>query len=234
MRISAVVALILIAAPATVRAQDAPVTQGAASLTVRGTGEYWAKPDFAKFALSVSGRGQSLGETIDAQAERASRALVIIKNLEQAGLKLEASQPFASEQRASYAPGANPAEYVFIAGATFDLRTTRLDQLDIIFRRINEAGLFQTSRVEFKVDQERAALNEARRAAVTDARQQAAAYSDAADLKLLEIVSISDGEARLQEGAADMPIRGISIPIAAPAKIRFEASVTLTWRAVAR
>jgi uncharacterized protein YggE len=78
-------------------------------------------------------------------------------------------------------------------------------------------------------------LNQARRLAITDARDQAAAYADATDFKFAEIVAITDGEAApapRADGEADLPTaRFVNIP---PQTIEFDSSVQVTWRIAPR
>lgn len=221
-----------IAAPAS--AADDPAPRGAV-LTVRGSGLHEVRPDFARFTVTVSVRAGSLGDAQDAQAARASRAMAVLKDLERSGLIIDASRSYAREDRQAYAPRPEPPERAFLASTAFELRARNMDHLAEIMTRINGAGLFETGAITFKVDreQERAAFNAARKAAVIDAREQATVYSEAAGLKLGEIEAISDAEIRASDIKADMPMRS-SIPVVAPAMIPFEASVTVTWRAAPR
>ncbi|GGC57876.1 hypothetical protein GCM10010994_16080 [Chelatococcus reniformis] len=84
----------------------------------------------------------------------------------------------------------------------------------------------------------RAVLNEARRAAVIDAREQADVYADAAGLRLVEITDIADGNARPPiSGEADLPVahEGVrTLAILPPATLRFDASVQMRWRIAPR
>ena len=99
-------------------------------------------------------------------------------------------------------------------------------------------GLFGIETVRFDVVQERAALNQARRAAMLDAREQAQAYAEPVDLELEQIVSITDGDADPPDGEADLPARRTSgsytVQILPPAKLEFTASVNVTWRIAPR
>ena len=77
-------------------------------------------------------------------------------------------------------------------------------------------------------------LNQARRAAMVDAREQAGAYADAGELKLVEIIEITDGEATpMENGVADLPMPRF-VQIIPPATVAFTASVNVTWRIAPR
>ncbi len=125
------------------------------------------------------------------------------------------------------------SETPFTALTSVTLRTDSIDRLNDIASRLAAPGLFEIGRITFSVNAGRTALNEARRAAVLDAREQARIYAEAADLKLVEIVSITDGEARPPDGYADMPMPRF-VQIIPPAKVDFEAAVTITWRIAPR
>lgn len=84
------------------------------------------------------------------------------------------------------------------------------------------------------MEADRRALNEARRAAVLDAREQARIYAEAADLTLVEITEITDGDALPPDGFADMPFSLRFVEIIPPASADFTASVTIRRRITSR
>jgi uncharacterized protein YggE len=77
-------------------------------------------------------------------------------------------------------------------------------------------------------------LNQARRQAMTDARDQAAAYADAGDLRLVEIIAVTDGDAVPYSGGyVDMPVSRL-VQIIPPLTVSFDSSVQVTWRIAPR
>ena len=97
------------------------------------------------------------------------------------------------------------------------------------------SGLFEVQRVSFQVEEERSALNQARRAAMLDARDQAEAYADAGGVRLVEVIEISDGAAIPLNAteAADLA-RSPYVQIVPPAVVAFTASVKVVWRIAPR
>jgi uncharacterized protein YggE len=89
--------------------------------------------------------------------------------------------------------------------------------------------------VAFLVDQDRRALNEARRAAVRDARDQAEAYADAAGVRLVDVAEIADGEAIpvRADGYADLALPAY-VQVIPPATVTFTASVRVVWHIAPR
>lgn len=121
-----------------------------------------------------------------------------------------------------------------MAATTFSVGVTSLDKLNQSISKLAETGLFEIASVRFYVLNERAALNQARRAAMLDAREQAQAYAEPVDLKLGQIIAITDGEAQPSGGEADLPARRADRPytvqIVPPATLEFTATVNVTWR----
>lgn len=216
-------------------------------LTVLGRGSYETRPELARLSATVSTDGKTLEDTAKPHEERSTRASKVLKDLAGAGLEVEKSSFSIAERRvqrptASIAgvPGQPMATVVegYVAKTTYSLKATSLDRLNQIVTKLAETGLFQIDTVRFYVLNERAALNEARRSAMLDAREQAEAYASPVDLELGQILAITDGEARPVEGYADLPARRAvgpySVQIVPPATVEFTASVNVTWQIAPR
>jgi uncharacterized protein YggE len=197
------------------------------------------KPDFARVRVTVSTPAPTLDEAARAHRDRATRALSALHELK--GIEIEDSTfSLNRENPVRYAqelrnPEPKPAMPPFTARTTFSLKTKAIDDLNAAITKLSASGLFEVLSVQFGVEQERAALNQARRQAMADARDQAAAYADAGDVRLVEIVAITDGEAAplVQDGYADMPIPRF-VQIIPPSTVAFNSSVQVTWRIALR
>lgn len=216
-----------------------PLLSSGSVLTVKGAGKFVQKPDYGRFEVSVTTRGKTLETTVTAHEERAGSAITALRRFEALGVGIEKSRFRLDESRPGYQapryPGDRPpperVETPFTATTTFTLKVGGIDNLNTAMSRIAETGLFHIETVTFKVENERAALLEARRAAMTDAREQAKVYAEAADIRLVEISAITDGEASPSEvGAADMPRSARRIQLVPPATLSFDATVNVTWR----
>jgi uncharacterized protein YggE len=214
-------------------------------LTVLGRGRYEVKPDLALFQATVATTGKTLEAAIDPHQEKATRALKVIEGLQAEGLEIEKSNFNVQEKRSerpipSAQPGLPRSEKIlegYVATTRFSLKTTSIGRLNQIITKLTGSNLFQIDSVRFQVVQERAALNQARRAAMLDAREQARAYSEPVDLELEQIISITDGDAEAPSGEADLPSRRpgtYAMQIVPPATVEFTASVNVTWRIAAR
>jgi uncharacterized protein len=234
MRLATLSFIILTLAVSPVSAQA--ISAKGTVLTVQGVGRVEVKPDEARFDVTVTSKGKSLDEAASSHPGRASKAASIIQDLRRDGIVLEKSSFRLRESRTPIATVGPPRTLPppeFSAATTFSLKAGQIERLNAIVTQLAKSGLLEVHSVSFGVENERAALNDARRVAVVDARDQAEAYAQAAGLKLEEITQITDGEARQVDSAADLPLPRF-IEIIPPATVTFTARVDMTWRAVPR
>lgn len=217
-------------------------------MTVLGKGKHEVKPELARVTVTVATEGKTLESVSNPHQERASRAFKILQDLGSLGLEIEKSNYKVDERRVQrpippiqQGPGQRYENVVegYSATTTFSLKIAALDKLNEIVTKVSDSNLFQVQSVRFQVIQERAALNQARRAAMLDAKEQAIAYAEPVELELKEIVAITDGEAEAPSGYADMPMRrspspNSTVQIIPPATLEFDASVNVTWRIASR
>jgi uncharacterized protein YggE len=181
--------------------------------------------------------------------ERVARAAAILEKVKSLGLEVEKSNFRTSERRSvksvtseELARGLRPSSEIegYTAATDFFLRSSSLENLNQAVSTLAASGLFGFQTIQFSVLQERAALNQARRAAMLDAREQAQAYAEPVELELGQIVAITDGDAQPPNGEADLPSRNAgyggpsSVQIVPPAVVKFTASVNVTWRIAPR
>jgi uncharacterized protein YggE len=221
--------------------QDAPSPRPG-TMSIRGEGRTDIKPDYAVFTVTVSTRAPTLDEAATSHPDRATRALAALQEMKGSGITVRSSSFNLNQDRPlpilparDGQPPVKPPEPQFTAVTTFSLKGAPIDDLNAAVTKIAASGLLEIRGVSFRVEQERNALNEARRAAMRDAKEQAEAYADAGGLKLGEILEVSDGQATPPrfDGAADMPAPRF-VQIIPPATVRFDASVNVTWRIAAR
>jgi uncharacterized protein len=226
----------ILAVPAV--AQEQPLrSHSGAILAVKGEGRVEVKPDYAQFHATVSTRAQTLSEATTGHEEQATRALSMLQSLKGASVeisrssfKLQQERPSVGRQPASE----KPPEPQFVAVTTFDLKARPIEALNGIITKLASSGLFEVQNVTFLVDREREVLNEARRAAVHDARDQAEVYADAGGVRLADIDEIADGQATpVRRYEADVALSP-SVQIIPPATLTFTASVRVVWHIAPR
>ncbi|MBB4039676.1 uncharacterized protein YggE [Microvirga flocculans] len=215
-------------------------------MTVLGKGRYEVKPDLARVTVTVTTEGKTLESVGNPHQVRATRAFKVLQDVETLGVEVERSSFRVDERRVQRPIPQGPAQRYeavvdgYMATTTFSLKSSTLDKLNEVVTRLADASLFQIESVRFQASQERAALNQARRAAMLDAKEQALAYAEPVDLELKEIVTVTDGDAEAPGGYADLPAKRASpagsytVQIVPPATLEFTASVNVTWRIAPR
>jgi uncharacterized protein YggE len=240
--------LLFLASVATAFAQTSPQdNRREAILTVLGKGSYETKPNLARFNARVSTDAHTLETAAKQHEERATRAIKLLQELKASGLETEKSNFAINERRsprplsqADIAQGKKPESVIegYVASTSFSLKVASLENLNQLVTKLAETGLFELQRVNFGAVDERAALNQARRATMLDALEQAHAYTEPVNLDLEQIVAITDGEATPPDGYADLPLRRAdaryTVQIIPPATLEFNASVNVTWRIAPR
>ncbi len=237
----AALAALVLAAPAAAQdgsRQDGPRQDGPrpATLAVTGTGEAQLKPDFARIVVAVGTQADTDVQAVDANRAATERVLARIQAL---GVKREDVQTanFQVFQTPRHGPDGREQRVP---------RFTARHQLRIVSREVEGVGrlageilasgdmVFQS--VTWGLDRQQQGEDEARRAAVGDARRQAEVYAAAAGVRLGRLLEIREGAVHspgMQE--ADMPMRmsaaaaAPEVPIVPPATVRHDATVQMVW-----
>ena len=221
--------LALFAAAGAASAQQTPRTEPA--ITVQGQGRVEARPDHAKLTAAVATRGATLEAATKAHRERAERAAEALRALKTSGIEIERSTFRLDEVRLPPPPGqpARREELEYRAVTTFELKTRELDKIDSVVSAVATTGLFEIRNLRFAIDDDNAALDGARRAAVADARRRAETYAQAAGTTLGAVVSISDTDLGHSREFAAAPLAR-SAQVIPPETLTVTAQVTITWR----
>lgn len=205
------------------------------TITVRGEGMHRAAPDAATLTVSITTQGPDMAAAMGAHADRVARGEAALKALGPDGLVIEESNFSVYEQTVQPDPVNDPArsEQRVVAVTSYTLAIEAIAPVNALVSRIAAAELFGINAVTYRVKDERGALNEARKAAVIDARDQARAYADAAGVTLGALMSIADGAANRPNARMDFaaaPMKEASVGIIPPSTLTFTASVEMRWR----
>jgi uncharacterized protein len=185
-----VLAALLASLPTITAAQD-KAPDRAPVLTIRGVGKHETKPDFARLAVDVTTVADSLEKP--AKASGASDACLRDVSAREGRWDRHGAlvvQPEPGSALPSRSEQNQPAPPKFRAVTSFTLKSRQLDNRHHTLRRDRPR---EVRSVRYGVDNDRQALDKARRAAVADAREQAELYADAAKVSLVEIIEIDNG-----------------------------------------
>lgn len=227
------VALILATVTGAAHAQTAPTRD--TFIAVAGEGRVDVAPEFAEFFADVVTRAESLEAATRQHTERTAKAAAILRGMAKHNVSVERSSFRLEQSRPPGRPPAQkqtPAEYRAIT--TFSLKANQLAALNDVVSAIAAAGVFEVRTIRYGIKDEERAIDDARRAAVRNARRQAEVYADAAGVKLAEILEIFDGVAQNLGSEASLRAATPNVQVAPPATIPFRAGINIKWRIVSR
>ena len=231
MRIAAALILATIAGAA--HAQTTPTRD--AFIAVAGEGHVNVAPDFAEFFADVVTRGESLEAATRLHTDRAAKATAALRALAKHNVNVERSSFRLEQVRGAARPAEKKqASPEYRATTTFSLKANQIAALNEVISSIAGAGVFEVRTIRYGIKDEERAIDDARRAAVKNARRQAEVYADAAGVKLAEILEIFDGVAQNLGSEASLRAATPNVQVSPPATIPFRAGINIKWRIVSR
>ena len=223
---AALCACALLATPA--MADDAPPAR---TVTVTGFGQVETIPDMAEVSIGVVARAPKAADAMRINAERMRRLLAVLDARGVAAQDRQtANLQIAPEYR--YESGGRPAAPDgYTVRNTLTLRIRDIAAIGQILDALVEAGANQLDGIAFDVEDKGPLLDEARRAAVTDARRTAELLAASAGASLGPILMMTD--VGRQPGPPQM-LRSELIGAAAATPIEagkttVDARVTTVW-----
>jgi uncharacterized protein len=209
-------ALLAAAAPVPAAAQPLPA-QGMTSLgpnsallSLTAEGRSRRTPDMAIFNAGVVTQGQTAAQALAENSRRMEgvvaalrRAGVAERDIQTSSLSIHPrySNPEreamirARETREPYVPPPEPPAPRIVgydARNSVQVRLRRVGDMGRIVDALAQSGANEIHGPSFTVDEPRAALDEARTAAVAEARQRAELYARAAGMRVVRILSITE------------------------------------------
>lgn len=201
-----------------------------ALVTVTGEATVEATPDMATISLGVTTEGQTAAEAMTAN----SKALqAVIERLKAAGIEdrdLQTSNLSLNPNWVGYDSGSTPKIAGYVASNMLNVRVRALDGLGSVLDASIADGANTLNGISFDLAEPRPAQDEARKAAVADARARAALLVEAAGGKLGKIVSITENSGygspmpmfKSDAAAAPVPVASGQIGLSASVTISFE------------
>lgn len=211
----------------------------AATITLSGTGELKLAPDAAVVSIGVSSDAKTAKDALAANTkavagivEQVKAAGIEAKNLRTAQFSINPT--YASRKRAD---GREVQEVVgYNVANVVSVRVAPIDKLGPLLDQVVQQGANQINGLDFVVDGADRKLDEARAAAIADARRKAEIYVAGAGARLGRVLSISEA------GAHPMPVfkatRAMAAEMAAaPVPVEageetLSAQVSVTWEIV--
>ena len=199
-RTLSVAALTVLSTPALAQETAKPAPILGTMLAITATGEAHRVPDLATVTAGVVTQGSNAGAAL---ADNARRMTVTVAAIRKAGVVDRDVQTSAVRLQPQYRYGDNqpPVLTGYQTSNQVPVRMRDLARAGSVIDALVAAGANQIDGPNLSVDKPETALDEARTAAVTQARSRATLYAQAAGLRLKRIVSISE------EGSSGGPVR---------------------------
>ncbi len=226
-------ALVFAALPSAASAQTAAKTPAETLLTISATGQSARAPDIATISAGVLTQASDARTAMQQNANNMTRVIAALK---QAGISERDIQTANINLSPQFRYGDNkpPQLTGYQASNTVNVKLRKLDKSGDVLDALVSQGANQINGPQFGLDKPEAAEDEARIAAIKDARARANLYADATGLRVKRIVSISEGGQGYQP-PYPMPMMhksaeaaDVSTPVS-PGELRTLVSITVTF-----
>jgi len=190
--------------------QAGGVYSGKTTISVSGKGEVLAKPDISSFTFTVQTNG---ADAITAQNENAEVMEAIVSYLKEKGVaetdikneNYSLNPKYRYEERpcafSSYCPPTDPIQDGFEVYQNVLVKVRAIDTAGELIGGVGEKGAMNISSLQFTIDDESSLQDEARAAAITDAREKAEGIADSLGMKLGKMVGFyEEGNAPMYYG----------------------------------
>jgi uncharacterized protein len=175
-------------------------------VVVTGEGSVSVAPDVVQIRSGVTTRGKTVRE-----AETNSKTMAaILTALTESGISqkdVRTSQLSIHPVYAAQEPGKEQKLTGYSVANQVSAKIKHIEKLGDLLDRLIAAGATDVWNVEFMVSDPAKVLDQAREAAVADARRKAEVYAKAAGITLGRVVSIEE-----QAGTSPMPMRALAAP----------------------
>lgn len=199
----AAIVLSSLALPATALAHDVTsgpvVAAGNTMLTLSAEGRTTAKPDLALFSAGVSSSGKTAGEALSKNSadmnrviQALKRAGIADKDIQTSNLSLNPVYADMSRQPRDPLEQMVPPIIGYQVNNTVNVRQRKLGEFGRVIDTLVSSGANQVNGPSFQMDDDAAALDEARADAMKKARDRANLYARAAGLRVVRILTISE------------------------------------------
>jgi uncharacterized protein YggE len=199
-------------------------------ITVTGEATIEATPDMATVSLGVTTNGTTAAE---AMAANTKALQAVIDRLKAAGIEdrdLQTSNLTLSPNWVGYDSGSTPKIAGYVASNMLNVRVRALNSLGTVLDASIADGANTLNGITFDLSAPRPAQDEARKAAVEDAKARATLLVEAAGASLGKMVSITENAGygagmpmfRAEASAAPVPVASGQIGLTSSVTISFE------------
>ncbi|MBM3488279.1 MAG: DUF541 domain-containing protein [Alphaproteobacteria bacterium] len=215
--------LVVLAAPAAPQALE-PAPRG---ITVIGAGSVTVAPDMAEITLGVVAEAPAAAAALAAASEAMAKLFQRLNALGVAPRDIE-TQGLSVVPRYEPSPRGRGAVAAYEASNTIQIRLRALDQAGPIIDQLVADGANRVHGIRFTIADPAAALDEARRRAMADARRKAELFAAGGGVKIGRVLAITETGAASPRPVFAQARAAEAVPIAAGEQA-LHASVTVVY-----
>jgi len=201
-------------------------------VSVSGAGAVKARPDTARISIGVVSDDDTAREALDKNTAAMSRVIVELKGQQVDPKDIQTTNFSVNPRYQHFKDGKPPAVVGYQVVNSVTIVVRELDNLGKILDQVVSQGSNQVNSIQFSVENADELENEACKRAITDARQKAQLYAQAAGAKLGSVLLISESSSsqprplvrarRLEASAAPVPIEAGEQEITAQVQVSWE------------
>lgn len=214
-----------LASPAAAQSPEGP------ALTVTGEGRVAALPDQAVLRVGVEARDASAAAAMNGASDRMAALLETLAARGIAARDIQTASLSLDQIALDRDGAARLGETVYRARNTLTVTLRAVEEAGTVLQLLLEAGANDFSGLSFGLQDPRPVEDEARRAAIADARAKAELYAEAAGVTLGPIRSITEGGTSgpmPMDAPMMLEARGAAVPVAA-GETMVRAHVQVVW-----
>jgi hypothetical protein len=185
---SAITAALVLTSPAFAGDQAMPRT-----ISLSGHGEVRLAPDVAIVNLGVASQAAVAKDALAANTTAMQAVFAALKAAGIADKDVQTSNFMVQPRYNFNNEGKAPTLIGYEVSNSVTVTVRKLDTLGSVLDAVVQSGSNQINGIQFDVSQPEAALDEARKLAVADAKRKAEIYVAAANVKLGSVLSVAEG-----------------------------------------
>jgi hypothetical protein len=171
------------------------------TISVSGEGEVFAVPDIATFTFSVREEADDVATAQDAAAESSNSIIAFLKGegIEEKDIKTTSYNVYPRYEyqqavcRDGYCPPSGERELVgYEVSQSIQVKVRDTDKAGALLSGVGSRGVSDVSGLSFEIDDDDALQQEARRAAIADARDKAQVLARDLGVTLVRVVNFNE------------------------------------------
>ena len=163
------------------------------TITFSGTGEIFAKPDLVITSFSVITQVKTVAEALSGNTKKMNAVIDFMKSQEIAEKDLKTTNFSISPRYEWQDKGSKQVLVGYEVNQSLEVKIRDLIKVGLILQGGADAGANQVGNLNFTIDKEDELKSQARKLAIDQAKSKAKELADQLGIKLVKIVSFSEG-----------------------------------------